>query len=176
MLNIETKAVEESTAPASGNPFAGMTIVVTGKVEPYVPVQFINIHIGMNPSSANEFFQSGLGQSIDIHSLHSDLEEFEDAVHHQYDFTQLPDFGDTLHNNIHEWFYDEENIYVWEVLQNFIMVLLHICVPPLNKGENRRRLPPSAYSPGIRKSFCGDDHCSDREGGALYQKRHQCED
>lgn len=54
--------------------------------------------------------------------FHSDLEEFEDAVHHQYDFTQLPDFGDTLHNNIHDWFYDEENLYVWEVLQQ----MLHI--------------------------------------------------
>ncbi len=54
--------------------------------------------------------------------FHSDLEEFEDAVHHQYDFTQLPDFGDTLHNNIHEWFYDEENIYVWEVLQQMLNI------------------------------------------------------
>ena len=54
--------------------------------------------------------------------FHSDLEEFEDAVHRQYDFTQLPDFGDTLNNNIHEWFYDEENLYIWEVLQQ----MLHI--------------------------------------------------
>ena len=54
--------------------------------------------------------------------FHGSLEKFEDAVHHQYDFTQLPDFGDTLHNNIHEWFYDEENLYVWEVLQQ----MLHI--------------------------------------------------
>lgn len=54
--------------------------------------------------------------------FHSDLEEFEEAVHGQYDFTQLPDFGDTLHNNIHEWFYDEENLYIWEVLQQ----MLHI--------------------------------------------------
>ena len=54
--------------------------------------------------------------------FHGDLAEFEDAVLHQYDFTQLPDFGDTLHNNIHEWFFDEENLYVWEVLQK----MLHI--------------------------------------------------
>ena len=54
--------------------------------------------------------------------FHSDLEEFEDAVHLQYDFTQLPDFGDTLHNNIHEWFYDEENLYVWEVLQQMLNI------------------------------------------------------
>lgn len=54
--------------------------------------------------------------------FHGSLEEFEDAVHYQYDFTQLPDFGDTLHNNIHEWFYDEENLYVWEVLQQMLNI------------------------------------------------------
>ena len=54
--------------------------------------------------------------------FHGSLEEFEDAVHHQYDFTRLPDFGDTLHNNIHEWFYDEENLYVWEVLQQMLYI------------------------------------------------------
>ena len=54
--------------------------------------------------------------------FHGDLAEFEDAVHHQYNFTQLPDFGDTLHNNIHEWFYDEENLYVWEVLQQMLYI------------------------------------------------------
>lgn len=54
--------------------------------------------------------------------FHGSLKEFEDAVHHQYDFTQLPDFGDTLHNNIHEWFYVEENLYVWEVLQQMLNI------------------------------------------------------
>ena len=54
--------------------------------------------------------------------FNGDLEAFEDAVHRQYDFTQLPDFGDTLNNNIHEWFYDEENLYVWEVLQQMLYI------------------------------------------------------
>lgn len=54
--------------------------------------------------------------------FHGDLAEFEDAVLNRYDFTQLPDFGDTLHNNIHEWFFDEENLHVWEELQK----MLHI--------------------------------------------------
>lgn len=49
--------------------------------------------------------------------FHGSLEEFEDAVNHRYDFTQLPDFGETYHNNIHEWFCDEENRYIWEELQ-----------------------------------------------------------
>lgn len=49
--------------------------------------------------------------------FHGSLEEFEDAVNHRYDFRQLPDFGETLHNNIHEWFCEEENRYIWEELQ-----------------------------------------------------------
>lgn len=54
--------------------------------------------------------------------FNGNLDAFEDAVHHQYDFTQLPDFGETLHNNIHEWFYDEENLYVWEELQKMMNI------------------------------------------------------
>ena len=40
--------------------------------------------------------------------FHGSLEEFRDAVYTGYDFRQLPDFGETLHNNIHEWFCNEE--------------------------------------------------------------------
>ena len=49
--------------------------------------------------------------------FHGSLEEFQDAVYTGYDFRQLPDFGETLHNNIHEWFCNEENFCVWEELQ-----------------------------------------------------------
>ena len=35
---------------------------------------------------------------------------FENAVHLGFDFTQLPDFGETMHHHIHEWFCDEENL------------------------------------------------------------------
>ncbi|MCC8026693.1 MAG: NAD-dependent DNA ligase LigA [Clostridium sp.] len=45
------------------------------------------------------------------------LARFEAAVDGGYDFTQLADFGDTLHQNIHNWFRDEENRYLWEELQ-----------------------------------------------------------
>ncbi|WP_313530581.1 NAD-dependent DNA ligase LigA [Anaerotignum sp.] len=50
-------------------------------------------------------------------TFHGALSEFEAAVDNGYDFTQLSDFGDTLHNNIHNWFRDEENRYLWEELQ-----------------------------------------------------------
>ena len=50
------------------------------------------------------------------------LSAFESAVYRGYDFTQLPDFGDTLHNNIRDWFCEEENIYVWEELQKLLEI------------------------------------------------------
>ena len=54
--------------------------------------------------------------------FHGSLEEFEDAVNHRYDFRQLPDFGETLHNNIHDWFCEEENRYIWEELQKMMKI------------------------------------------------------
>lgn len=47
---------------------------------------------------------------------------FENAVHLGFDFTQLPDFGETMHHHIHEWFCDEENLYVWEELQKMMNI------------------------------------------------------
>ena len=54
--------------------------------------------------------------------FNGNLDVFETAVHLGFDFTQLPDFGETLHNNIHEWFQDEENLYVWEELQKMMNI------------------------------------------------------
>lgn len=55
--------------------------------------------------------------SVLAREFHSSLNEFRDAVYAGYDFRQLPDFGDTLHNNIHTWFNEEENFCIWEELQ-----------------------------------------------------------
>ena len=57
--------------------------------------------------------------------FHSSLDEFEEAVVSGYDFTQLPDFGETLHQNIHNWFQSEDNWYVWYELRE----LVHIAPP-----------------------------------------------
>ena len=54
--------------------------------------------------------------------FHSSLEEFEDAVVSGYDFTQLPDFGETLCQNIHDWFQNEDNWYVWYELQELVCI------------------------------------------------------
>ena len=49
--------------------------------------------------------------------FNGNLNAFETAVFNGFDFTQLNDFGDVLHTNIHEWFLIEENIILWEELQ-----------------------------------------------------------
>ena len=54
--------------------------------------------------------------------FHGSLDVFENAVCGQYDFTQLPDFGDTLNHNIHEWFRNEENWYIWERLRSVLII------------------------------------------------------
>lgn len=58
-------------------------------------------------------------------TFHSDLDAFEQAVVSGYDFTQLPDFGETLQNNIRTWFESEDNWYVWCELRE----LVHIAPP-----------------------------------------------
>ena len=60
--------------------------------------------------------------SILAEAFDSSLEKFIDAVDNMYDFTFLPEFEDSLHNNIHEWFFDEDNRYIWDVLQSMVKV------------------------------------------------------
>ena len=60
---------------------------------------------------------SALGRCFDW-----SLRAFEVAVDTGYDFTQFPDFGETLHNNIHEWFSIEENRILWEELKPMVNI------------------------------------------------------
>ena len=50
------------------------------------------------------------------------LAEFETAVCQSFDFTQLPDFGETLHRNIHQWFHSEENWTIWTELRRLVCI------------------------------------------------------
>ena len=54
--------------------------------------------------------------------FHSSLEEFEAAVVGKFDFKQLPDFGETLNNNIQEWFQVEEHWYLWMELRQWVRI------------------------------------------------------
>ncbi|MCL2284838.1 MAG: NAD-dependent DNA ligase LigA [Firmicutes bacterium] len=50
----------------------------------------------------------------------SSLDDFEAAVLSGFDFTVLEGFGATLHNNIHTWFNEPENLNLWKELQKMI--------------------------------------------------------
>lgn len=45
------------------------------------------------------------------------LREFELAAMDRFDFTCLQDFGETMRDNIHEWFHDSDHILLWRTLQ-----------------------------------------------------------
>lgn len=63
--------------------------------------------------------------------FNASLEAFEDAIFQQFDFTQLPDFGETLHKNIHGWFQNEENWYTWAELRNFVTIAPPVAPVPI---------------------------------------------
>lgn len=68
--------------------------------------------------------------------FHSSLEEFEAAVYDNFDFKQLPDFGETLHQNIHQWFQTEENWEIWLGLRELVHVAPTAAAEPLEAGDN----------------------------------------
>lgn len=55
------------------------------------------------------------GRDLDAY-FHGSWAEFEAAVISGFDFTQLPDFGETMHNNIHQWYRDAEEAKLWRPL------------------------------------------------------------
>ena len=67
----------------------------------------------------------------------SSLDAFEEAVVAGYDFTQLPDFGETLHQNIHNWFQSEDNWYIWYELREYVRIAPSApSVPAVEAGSN----------------------------------------
>lgn len=55
-------------------------------------------------------------------TFQSSLDAFEEAVVSGYDFTQLPDLGDTLQSNIRAWFDSEDNWFIWYELRELVQI------------------------------------------------------
>lgn len=73
--------------------------------------------------------------------FHENPEELENAVYEGYDFSKLPDFGETLNRNIHDWFDGEENLYLWEELQKMVHIRKTAPLPLFqNGGAYERRV------------------------------------
>ena len=74
--------------------------------------------------------------------FHSSISEFEAAIFSRFDFSQLPDFGETLDRNIHIWFQQEEHWYFWDELRTLVVI-----APP----EEPKAAPASPDNPFIGK-------------------------
>lgn len=59
------------------------------------------------------------GRALEQH-FHGDLQEFTKAAVEGFDFTSLPDFGETMCRNIWEWFRNHGNLKLWKTLQKEI--------------------------------------------------------
>lgn len=68
--------------------------------------------------------------------FNASLVAFEIAIFQQFDFTQLPDFGETLHKNICSWFQSEENWYTWSELRNFVTIAPPAAAAPATVPDN----------------------------------------
>lgn len=55
------------------------------------------------------------GRDLDRY-FHGSWAEFEAATLNRFDFTQLPDFGETMHNNIYTWYADAQEAKLWRPL------------------------------------------------------------
>lgn len=55
------------------------------------------------------------GRDLDRY-FHGSWDEFEAAILNGFDFTQLPDFGETMHNNIYTWYADAQEAKLWRPL------------------------------------------------------------
>ena len=55
------------------------------------------------------------GRDLDRY-FHGSGAEFEAAILNGFDFTQLPDFGETMHNNIYTWYADAQEAKLWRPL------------------------------------------------------------
>lgn len=59
------------------------------------------------------------GRDLDRY-FHGSWEAFEQAIQDGFDFTQLPDFGETMNNNIYTWYADQEASKLWRPLLDHI--------------------------------------------------------
>lgn len=73
----------------------------------------ISMDIPMIGNDASKTLAAAFGSSLDA---------FMDAVCSQYDFSQLPNFGQILHSNIYDWFASEENFCLWYEMLDMVTV------------------------------------------------------
>lgn len=74
------------------------------------------------------------GRDLDAY-FHGSWAEFEAAIINGFDFTQLPDFGETMHNNIHQWYRDAEEAKLWRPLLHKIKFIKETTTMSINTNN-----------------------------------------
>lgn len=78
-------------------------------------------------------------------------EAFEEAIQTGFDFTQLPDFGETMHNNIYKWYADEEEAKLWRPLLNKIEFVKETIT--MNTNENNPFFGKTVVATGKMENY-----------------------
>jgi DNA ligase (NAD+) len=90
----------------------------------------------------------GRTASRELGKLFNDsLDAFETAIRDNFDFTSIDGFGETLHNNIHNWFKIPENITLWKELQNMVTI------ENKNAASESAKIPESSNNPFAGKTI-----------------------
>ena len=74
------------------------------------------------------------GRDLD-HYFDGSWDAFEQAIRDGFDFTQLPNFGQIMHNNIYTWYADAEEAKLWMPLLNHIKFVKETSVMTSNTNN-----------------------------------------
>ncbi len=74
------------------------------------------------------------GRDLDAY-FRGSWDAFEAAIVSGFDFTQLPDFGETMHKNIYQWYQDAEEAKLWRPLLNKINFIKETSIMSINTNN-----------------------------------------
>jgi DNA ligase (NAD+) len=90
------------------------------------------------------------GRDLDRY-FNGSWEAFEAAIQTGFDFTQLPDFGETMHKNIYKWYADEEEAKLWRPLLNKIEFVKETIT--MNTNENNPFFGKTVVATGKMENY-----------------------
>lgn len=94
------------------------------------------------------------GRDLDRY-FHGSWAEFEAAILNGFDFTQLPDFGETMHNNIYTWYADAQEAKLWRPLLRKIQFETkeNLTIMPRTEMSCAGAIPSATESMPVRLSW-----------------------
>jgi DNA ligase (NAD+) len=93
------------------------------------------------------------GRIISRH-FNGDWDAFEQAIRDEFDFRALPDFGETMHNNIYQWYADEEEAKLWRPLLGKIEFVKEN--PVMNTAANNPFMGKAVVATGKLENYTRD--------------------